>query len=296
MALRKVTPGDPFQPSAEAWNAFIDAAMALKAGQLDAEGAGLGYAAAWQQAPIRNDSGADRARYEVLGIKGVLFTPTDNEDHFKNRLVFRGERPALTYPATDDFDGRWAILLEPIAAGDMGRCLLAGVCPVKIDVTDATLRRADAVHNVCEYLRTCQAGGAQILWKESGTGTKWALVRLPGRDGGLAAGTIRSGLLRCDLTAGYACVVEETYSASSPGTWDDQLTGKTYYAFDRLGEFYGAKDETGCLWTRYADTPTQQALIDAGITLPSGAPTPTESDVIEIIRVTCPGFVYQCGQ
>jgi len=36
MSLKKVTPGDPFQPSAEAWNAFIDAAMALKAGQLDA--------------------------------------------------------------------------------------------------------------------------------------------------------------------------------------------------------------------------------------------------------------------
>jgi hypothetical protein len=45
----------------------------------------------------------------------------------------------------DDSDaGRFAVLLEPIAADKLGKALVSGVCQARINVTNEAHRRAEA--------------------------------------------------------------------------------------------------------------------------------------------------------
>jgi hypothetical protein len=46
-----------------------------------------------------------------------------------------------------------------------------------VDVQSETDTEAKLVDGVTEYLDSCESGGtADILWKEAGTGLKWALI------------------------------------------------------------------------------------------------------------------------
>jgi hypothetical protein len=72
--------------------------------------------------------------------------------------------------------------MEPLESGAVGRACVAGVCPVRLNVIDADHRYAD-VDDAAYTLKTSNTGGTRILWKESGTGTKWAMVLLGGSCG-----------------------------------------------------------------------------------------------------------------
>ena len=113
-----------------------------------------------------------------------VFTPTDNVETFKNALAVSGVTP------TADHAGAFAILLEPIAAGAMGRAIVSGVTPVKVNITNADHRYAEVEAGQAGYLASAESGSALLLWKEAGTGEKWALVRMgnPGSAG--AAGPV----------------------------------------------------------------------------------------------------------
>jgi hypothetical protein len=49
---------------------------------------------------------------------------------------------------------------------------------VKIDIVNANHWHADVADNVAANLKSSAGGAAQIVWKESGTGVKWGVVRL----------------------------------------------------------------------------------------------------------------------
>ena len=171
--LKKVQPGDAMQIRAPAYNAFVDAARDFqdRAHDLGPEGR-----AAFRQATIarvRNSSGAARAPFEVLGLGAALPTPTDNLDLFRERVGFEGVTPDIELHA-----GKFCVLLEPAAAGAVAFAAVAGVCPVKVDVTDAAHEYADVADGEGGYLASAARGAAQILWKQDGTGQKWAIVRL----------------------------------------------------------------------------------------------------------------------
>ncbi len=74
--------------------------------------------------------------------------------------------------------GRFVILAEPLADGEIGRAFAHGVCPVKINVEDESHTFADIEDAQTHYLKSGTSGAAQILWAESGTGEVWAIVRL----------------------------------------------------------------------------------------------------------------------
>ena len=65
----------------------------------------------------------------------------------------------------------------------MAEAALIGVVPTQIDVTDEDHDYAVAKASDSTQLSSATGGTAQILWKESGTGTKWAVVRLGGAGG-----------------------------------------------------------------------------------------------------------------
>lgn len=171
--LKKVQRGQPLVIPASTYNAFVDAAQDYQRRRLSQESAGLSTSRDADMVLVKNASGADRARFEILGISAPVFTPTDNLDEFRNRVALTGVLPtAATYW------GKFVILAEPIRNGALGLGWLSGVCPVKIDMANANHWHADVADNVAANLKSAGGGAAQILWKESGTGVKWAVVRL----------------------------------------------------------------------------------------------------------------------
>jgi hypothetical protein len=178
-AFQKVGSGETLRIPAEAYNAFIDAALDLRR-------RGQGQASEAKAAPlpsgqimVRNDSGADRNRFEVLGIASPIFLPSDDVDAFKNAVAL-----ACGMPSAPGHKGRFVILAEPIPAGKPGRAWVAGACPVRLQIDKEDDKYADITDGNPANLTSCTDGAAAILWKEGFTGEVWAVVRFPAGGGG----------------------------------------------------------------------------------------------------------------
>lgn len=182
--LQKVKPGDPLVIPAGTFNTFIDAARDY----LDRR-----HRTAVPMQPaarpngivlVKNTSGAAVDRFGVLGLDVPIFTPTDSLASFLDRPAFRGVAPTAA-----DHAGRFAVVLEPLADGAIGQACCLGVCPVKVDIAAETQTHADVADGLTTHLAGATSCPARILWKEDGTGVKWALVQLgPPPAGSLAWG------------------------------------------------------------------------------------------------------------
>lgn len=171
--LKKVRPGDALEIPAAGYNAFVDAA---RAEQMRRQGINRSAKPGFAQTGIvlvKNNSGADRGRFDVLGVDAPIFTPTDNPDSFKNDRAVKG-----VTPATANHTGNFVILLEPLKSGKIGAAVASGVCVAKVNVTDSDHEYADVADGQAGYLASGDSGVARIMWKESGTGLKWAMIRI----------------------------------------------------------------------------------------------------------------------
>lgn len=176
--LKKVKSGDPLRIPAQTFNTFIDVAKDFNSRKMCG-----GQFAQREFSPsgvvlVKNNSGSDCDRFNVLGIDGLVFTPTDSLESFKNKVAFKGVTPSQAAHI-----GKFVILQEPIKAGEIGSAWITGFCPVQVDMINANHRFADIADGDSAALRSSSAGAAQILWVESGTGIKWAAVQI-----GLPAG------------------------------------------------------------------------------------------------------------
>jgi len=172
-ALKKVQSGDRLKIPAATFNAMIDAARDHQQRQQGREQTSL---PAFRQSGIvlvRNDSGADRDRFDVLGIDSVVISPDDNLDAFKNRVALAGVTPSV-----GQHSGRFVVLLGPAAAGAIVTGCVSGVCVAKVKVRDEADEYADVTDGQ-SYLTSGPRGSAQILYKEdTGSLPRWALVRM----------------------------------------------------------------------------------------------------------------------
>jgi hypothetical protein len=174
MAMKKVQSGDPLVIPAGTFNTFVDAARDFQQRQRSQQQRPCSSFTDRSTVLLRNDSGAGRSRFSVLEVDGVVIGPGDNLESFQNTPAVTGVTP------TEDHAGRFAILLDPIEAGEIGRALLAGVCPCQVDVTDEEHRYAAPTDGDASKLTSAESGPAHLLWADTGTGTKWCLVRLGG--------------------------------------------------------------------------------------------------------------------
>jgi hypothetical protein len=171
--LKKVQRGQPLVIPASTFNAFVDAAQDFQRRKLSQQSTGQSTSRDADMVLVKNTSGADRARFEILGINTPVITPTDNLEEFRNRVVLSG-----VVPTAANHWGKFVILAEPIRNGLLGLGWLSGVCPVKVDIVNANHWHADIADNSAANLKSSGGGAAQILWKESGTGVEWTVVRL----------------------------------------------------------------------------------------------------------------------
>lgn len=177
-AFKKVQRGQRLQITAETFNAFLDAAHAVRAHKQFGTDASP-YFRQSGIAKVKNASGSDQVRFAVLGLTEPLILPSANESEFKRQVAFEG-----VVPAKDDHQGKFAVLLEPIANGKIGLAVIAGVVPVRLKVDPAQLyERAEILDADAGKLLNVPHGSARVLWIEAAEGeVRWAIVHLDDGD------------------------------------------------------------------------------------------------------------------
>jgi hypothetical protein len=194
-----------------------------------------------------------------------LISPTDNEPEFLSRVALE-----VTLPSWPDDAGRFVILAEPLAAGEIGRAWASGVCQAWIDVTDEGHRFAD-IDDGSSVLVSRGTGAASILWKESGTGTKWAIVRL-----GTCAGTASNPKILGPEDPDQTTAATDSWDIDDQGEYDGVQFCPFRGAYDHKAEtpvLYGfirtqTHDSSGRLVAVSAETPY---TIDAPVECTGGA-------------------------
>jgi len=169
--LRTMRPGEAIR--AATMNEVIGAARAVRR-NLGSGGAGQAQLGEQSQTAMRvkNNTGSALSRFAVVGIDGILIDATTNMSSFS-------DQPCLLGVATTE-GGQYAVCLDAIPSGGIGMAAVDGIVQVKVNVTDEDTERhcAEVSDGVTTALTAVHRGSAEILWRESGTGEKWAIVRL----------------------------------------------------------------------------------------------------------------------
>jgi hypothetical protein len=190
--LKKVRPGDPFKPPAKWFNATIDLIKARGIGNVGQEL--IRSQDDNNRVLVENNSGSNRDQFHILGIDdGIVFSPTDNLDEFKYNYALVGETPNENYHT-----GRFCIIQQPIDQGALGEAIVCGLAVCQINILSESHTRADVSHGVAAYLESNAHGSAKILYKESGTGVKWAVIKIGGS--GARVSHVWQGYLSSDVT------------------------------------------------------------------------------------------------
>ncbi|HYD00136.1 MAG TPA: hypothetical protein VEB22_02835 [Phycisphaerales bacterium] len=189
--LRRVRVGEPLRIPAGAYNAFVDAALQQRSRGRDARAEAAVDTAQPGIVLVRNDSTEPVEPHHALAITGVLVEP-DEED---GERTFHSRTPLTADVATPDAPPlAFVVALQPIQPGELGRCIVSGVTVARVYVRD----ELDAT---CELsagetlLATTPMGGAPILWKEEGTGEKWAVIELGRSSPGRVTAVLGAGIL-----------------------------------------------------------------------------------------------------
>jgi hypothetical protein len=175
--LKKVQSGEQLRIPAEAYNAFVDAVRSTRSQHtLGAEAQG-----ALRQttvAKVKNNTGANRERFSILALDAPIVAPSANEQEFLRQTTFSGVLPATGY------EGRFGVLLEPLAPGKIGLAAVAGVMPVKLFLNGPVIYdHAEIWPGSSEVLHNVPHGSARLLWVEpSGGLVRWAVVRIDDGD------------------------------------------------------------------------------------------------------------------
>ena len=300
MIPKPVARGNPLRIPAEFYNLLQQMAREYLAGKRSGAGAVEG-AHPFDIILVKNVSDTDVAQFGILGIHDILFTPTDNELGFK-------ERPALcgTTPDADLHTGKFVVCLDPIpcavaedpeaeppitgSSAGIGRALLVGATPVQIDVIDEDHAYADVKDGDSTQLQSCGSGAAQILYKESGTGTKWAVVRL-----GVPPVPFRIG-------TDSICLAREYYDDHASGdSWSYQhaapasgslITPDTLYNAVLIGKFerpFQFRDQSRLVVPIDDHTGAVEYLMSVSAPASSGMGRPTISETFDLHAI-CEDF------
>lgn len=125
---------------------------------------------------VRNDSGADRNQYDVLGIDDLAIKPADNLAWLRAR---REPLAVGNTPAESSHLGKWALLLEPIKSGKVGRAAIAGCLFARVSAPGTYPHPFCDIADGSFELTSNWFGAAEILagpWTHGGD--DWAYLRI----------------------------------------------------------------------------------------------------------------------
>lgn len=130
---------------------------------------------------VRNNTAGNLAPYDLVVASAPTFTPTANLRAFQETSTIDVVAPTSTSR------GSFFVMLTPCKPGQIAFAMVSGVTCVKINIVHSAHDRADLT--TLANLVSGFAGSAEILWKESGTGVKWAIIRWPILDYGVILAT-----------------------------------------------------------------------------------------------------------
>jgi hypothetical protein len=208
-------------------------------------------------------------RFSVLGIDGVIISPDDNLDQFKSRIALTGVTP------TADHVGKFAVLLESAADGQLVRAAIDGLTVCKVEATapapGSVDRFADIEASTTDHLVAKATGAARIIWRQAGTGATWAVVRLgdsiggtlPAEITGEASGGIYSAKLLVFNGAGALA------DASPAITWTNcvlEINGREGIPTgSRIEVTLIGSDDSGTQWYCFADDSSDPGSVDTSV-------------------------------
>jgi hypothetical protein len=180
--MKKVQPGQQLKISAPTWNAFIDTANYVKKDMV-ALSSGLGKSFTKQAGIItaQNATGAAVTVFTPLVITGSpLVTISDPTTAFDPGYYFDAD--LLTSCSSEELYFSKIGIAQGPAPNDataLFSVMFSGITQVQIEVEAAYADCAYALAKEDGKLYCRPFGHAEILYRESGTGTKWAVIYLP---------------------------------------------------------------------------------------------------------------------
>jgi hypothetical protein len=216
--LPYVNPGDPMRIKADAYNAFVDAAKLARDQPLQAQLLG---GRKWNSTlvNVQNKTGAALDQYAVVALGNPVIPHATNANEFLQNWAIEANAPGA--PSANE---TIAILREPLGVNKFGLATVAGLTPVKLSVSggETSYQWAEISTGVTANLVMSNTGGiAKIVSKESGSGTKWAVVELVGAAKRLPTGWTWTATKTANYTAasGEAVVCDASgggFSVSLP--------------------------------------------------------------------------------
>jgi hypothetical protein len=185
--LNKVQPGMPLQIPAKTYNAFVDAARDHQQRQMSTSADAQRDKDPSNIVLVKNESGADRARFDILGVTGPIFSRADNAATFQDRIALRGVTP------TSEHVGRFVVLVDAIPNGTIGRAYVSGACLTRVRMLDEAHALADVDDGSAAQLASSEAGAASLIWVEpiaerADPSIAWAVIRFGGGGGASGGG------------------------------------------------------------------------------------------------------------
>lgn len=229
MALQnKVRSGDALRIEANTFNALLDAAQANERARRP--GANPGEQRDIKQPGIilvKNVHVDVIPQYEAAGIEELSFSIVANPGGFYENPVFNVSLP------TAQSEGRFVIVQEPILPGAIGRAVISGCTPARLNLSNLTDEFCD-VASGSSLLHNTPVGSAQILWDQDVEGESIGFVRLWGKQYGKAfvakVGESPISAISGD-TPGSGTVTIYQLSGSSLAS-----TGRTLTVYNMAGE------------------------------------------------------------
>lgn len=190
--MNKVQAGQELAIKASTWNAFVDAAEYVKNVQSESRAKGVKGLARDGVVLVKNVDSTNYGQFAALTLSDLQIKPdAAGEPVFKSTTpTFSGTKTTKALASEKGY----AVLLEPIAAGAVGRALVLGIVPAQVTLTDASHQFAKPTENSSTgALESADTGVARILWKAGNTGTQWCMLQLGGAGSG---GGIYNGLFK----------------------------------------------------------------------------------------------------
>ena len=214
--FKKVKSGDELRISASLWNRIISAVVSLEAqNQLGTDAALVNGSQQQLVVRVKNIGTVEIPRFRPCSLESSLFIPSTQSIELPliNALTITGR-------TTAEVSGRVpqvGITLETIQPGAMGRAAMTGYVHTTLDVGDALHDSADVVPGQTR-LATCYGGVYPVVWKDTGTGEKSAIISLERRLGIV----VRAGKVTA-APSGETAIESCTYSIQPTGLTSSSL-------------------------------------------------------------------------
>lgn len=170
--LKPIQPGDDLPTSVQTWNPMLAAARAHKTAAPPGAGS---YTDRPPEVRIKNTTGSQLDRGAVVFVApddDPEITPDDSEDQFQQFPILKGSE----FGSSDDQPAVAFVLAQPLADGKIGAAHVTGIVSVKIDIGSADDTHAQ--YKADATIFKSSTSGWPIVWKQAGTGEKWAYVNL----------------------------------------------------------------------------------------------------------------------